>query len=50
LFFAIPAEKALAGALIAYVFSSVPTVGIAALYMLATGSSFKDLRVAATSE
>jgi glycosyltransferase 2 family protein len=43
-FFAVPAEKAVAASLIAWVFSYAPTVAIAALYMLFTGLSLKDLR------
>ncbi len=41
--FAVPAEKSAAASLIAWVLSVAPTIGIAALYMLATGLSFKDI-------
>jgi glycosyltransferase 2 family protein len=50
IFFAVPAEQAVAGSVIAYVFSFVPTVGITAVYMLATGLSFKDLRLEAAAD
>ncbi len=43
-FFAIPAEKALAASLVAWVFSYVPTVAIAAIYMMFSGLSWKELR------
>ena len=43
-FFAVPAEKALAASLVAWVFSYVPTVAIAAIYMLFSGLSWRDLR------
>jgi uncharacterized protein (TIRG00374 family) len=41
--FAVPAEKSAAASLIAWVLSVAPTVGIAAVYMMATGLSFKDI-------
>lgn len=43
-FFAIPAEKSAAASLVAWVFSIIPTVAIAGIYMLFKGISFKDLR------
>jgi uncharacterized membrane protein YbhN (UPF0104 family) len=43
-FFSIPAEKAIAASLIAWLVTYAPTVGVAALYMLFTGLSLKDLR------
>jgi glycosyltransferase 2 family protein len=49
-FFAVSAEKSVAASLVAWVFSYVPTVGIAAAYMLFTGLSLKDLRIQTVSE
>lgn len=43
-FFAIPAEKSAAASLVAWVFSIIPTIVIAGIYMLAKGISFKGLR------
>jgi len=43
-FFAVPAEKSAAASLIAWVLSIAPTVGIAAVYMLISGLSIKDIR------
>jgi uncharacterized protein (TIRG00374 family) len=43
-FFAVPAEKSAAASLIAWVLSIVPTVGIAAVYMLISGLTIKDIR------
>ena len=43
-FFAIPAEKSAAASLVAWIFSIVPTVAIAGVYMLLKGLSFRDLR------
>jgi len=43
-FFAIPAERSAAASLVAWVFSIIPTIGIAGIYMLLKGISFKDLR------
>ena len=41
--FAVPAEKSAAASLIAWVLNIAPTIGIAAIYMLVTGRSFKDI-------
>jgi glycosyltransferase 2 family protein len=43
-FFAVSTEKAVAASLIAWVMSYGPTVAIAAIYMMFTGLSVKDLR------
>ena len=43
-FFAVPAEKSAAASLIAWVLSIAPTVGIAAVYMLISGLTIKDIR------
>jgi len=48
-FFAIPAEQALASAMIAWVSQLVPTVAAGAFYMISHGLSLKDLK-AATAE
>jgi len=48
-FFSVPAEKAIAASLIAWIVTYAPTVGVAALYMLFTGLSLKDLRGLETS-
>jgi uncharacterized membrane protein YbhN (UPF0104 family) len=49
-FFGIPAERALAGSLVALVFNSIPTLVITGLYMLAQGVSFSDLRATAATK
>jgi len=43
-FFAVSPEKAVAASLIAWVFSYAPTILIAAIYMLYSGLSLRDLR------
>ena len=43
-FFAIPAEKSAAASLVAWVFSIIPTIAIAGVYMMFKGISLKDLR------
>jgi glycosyltransferase 2 family protein len=48
--FAVPAEKSAAVSLIAWVLSVAPTIGIAAVYMLATGLSLKDIVADSKSE
>lgn len=49
-FFGVQAERATAASLIAWALTYFPTIGVAAIYMLATGVSFKDLRVQPASE
>lgn len=49
-FFLVPAEKAIATSLIAWVFTYVPTVVVAGLYMIIEGLSLKDLRAASVSD
>jgi uncharacterized protein (TIRG00374 family) len=46
-FFGIPAERAVASALIAWISQSVPTVVAGGVYMISHGLSLKDLRTAA---
>ena len=46
-FFGIPAERAVASALIAWISQSVPTVIAGGVYMISHGLSLKDLRTAA---
>ena len=46
-FFNIPAERAVASALIAWISQSVPTVVAGGVYMISHGLSLKDLRTAA---
>jgi len=43
-FFGVTTEKSVVAALVAYALSNLPTLGMAALYMLFTGLSLKDLR------
>jgi len=45
-FFQVPAEKAIATSLVAWVASYVPTVAMAGYYMISHGMSLKDLRTA----
>jgi glycosyltransferase 2 family protein len=49
-FFGVPAEQAIAGSLVALVFSNVPTLVITGLYMMTQGMSFSELRATAASK